>query len=82
VRKAAVARLKQLQENLGEHQDAEVHVTMLRELAHDLSDAGADAATIIATGRLVELLDRRRAAARVEFAERFAAYDVKGAPLP
>ena len=35
-RKAFVAQLKALQDNLGEHQDAEVHLAQLRELAHDL----------------------------------------------
>jgi CHAD domain-containing protein len=81
-RKASVTRLKALQENLGEHQDAEVHVAMLRDLARHLDAAGVDTDTLMATGRLVELLDRRRLAARQEFAERFAAYDTKDARLP
>ncbi len=35
-RKAFVKRLKALQDNLGEHQDAEVHADMLRTMAGEL----------------------------------------------
>ena len=70
-----VKRLKALQDNLGEHQDAEVHVTMLRAAARELFDAGASPDTMIAIGQLTERLDQQRGAARVEFAERFADYD-------
>ena len=40
-RKAFVQRLKALQDNLGSHQDAEVHVDLLRELAQTLHAEGA-----------------------------------------
>jgi CHAD domain-containing protein len=88
-RKAFVASLKGLQDNLGAHQDAEVHVTLLRELAEALHvpakatsgrgsrRPGVDASTLLAMGQLMEVLDRRRQAERDAFAERFAAYDTR-----
>lgn len=78
-RKRYVKRLKALQDNLGEHQDAEVHVQLLRTIAGELHEAGASAETMVAIGRLTERLDQQRHAARVEFAERFAAYDTPAA---
>jgi CHAD domain-containing protein len=77
-RKAFVGRLKALQDNLGEHQDAEVHVAQLQELAAELDGArGVGTPTILAMGQLTEHLDQRRRAAREEFAQRFAAYDTR-----
>jgi len=74
-RKQYVRRLKVLQDNLGEHQDAEVHIQMLRAVANELHEAGASANTMLAIGHLAERLDQQRVAARLEFAERFASYD-------
>jgi CHAD domain-containing protein len=74
-RKQYVRRLKALQDNLGEHQDAEVHVEMLRSIATELHETGASAATLVALGQLTERLDQQRQAARVEFADRFTDYD-------
>ena len=74
-RKQYVKRLKALQDNLGEHQDAEVHVLMLRAVAAELHGTGASAGTMVAIDHLAERLDQQRLAARVEFAERFADYD-------
>ncbi len=77
-RKAFVQHLKALQDNLGEHQDTEVHASRLREMSKDLyrrPETTAD--TMLAMGQLSEQLDRRRQAARDEFSERFAAYDTK-----
>jgi CHAD domain-containing protein len=77
-RKAFVQQLKALQDNLGAHQDAEVHVAELRELAGDLhARSSADAGVLLAMGQLTELLEQRRIAERADFAERFAAYDTK-----
>jgi CHAD domain-containing protein len=70
-----VKRLKAFQDNLGEHQDAEVHVAVIREIAEELHAAGAVADTLLALGQLMERLEQIRVAARREFAERFAAYD-------
>ena len=74
-RKRYVKRLKALQDNLGEHQDAEVHVSMLRAIGRELHDTGSSPDTMVAIGQLTERLDQQRLAARTEFAERFADYD-------
>jgi CHAD domain-containing protein len=76
-REAFVSRLKALQKNLGEHQDAEVHIHHLRVISHELHVAGAATGTLVAIGQLAEQLDRMRHAARAEFAEQFASYDSK-----
>ena len=75
-RKKYVRHLKALQENLGEHQDAEVHIALLA-IAHGRSSTDVDspADTLVAIGQLTERLDQTRLAARAEFAERFADYD-------
>jgi CHAD domain-containing protein len=75
-RKTFVRRLKDLQDNLGEHQDAEVHIEQLAELAQELHDSRAvGVEALLAMGQLTESLERRRSRARDEFAERFHAYD-------
>lgn len=78
VRKPFVQRLKALQDNLGEHQDTEVHTAQLKAMSQELhGDPDVTADTLLAMGRLTELFDRRRQEARDQFAERFAAYDTK-----
>ena len=77
-RKAFVAQLKALQDNLGDHQDAEVQLGELRTLAHDLHErARVDTDALLAMGRLSDHLDRRRQHERDAFTTRFAAYDTK-----
>ena len=77
-RKAFVSQLKDLQDNLGAHQDAEVHLAQLRDLAHDLHErAVVDTDALLAMGRLSDVLERRRSDERAAFAERFAKYDRK-----
>lgn len=77
-RKAFVSQLKALQENLGDHQDAEVHLAQLRELASDLQHQDdVDSDVLLAMGRLSDHLDHRRLQERTDFATRFAAYDTK-----
>lgn len=73
-RKAFVQRLKSMQDNLGEHQDAEVHVGHLRELSDALAPASSTD-TVLATGQLIERMEQRRIGCRNEFAERFAVFD-------
>lgn len=77
-RKAYLAQLKALQDNLGAHQDAEVQLDDLRDLAHHLND-GSPAATdtLLALGRLRARVDARRQAERIAFHERFAEFDSK-----
>jgi CHAD domain-containing protein len=77
-RKRYVKRLKALQDNLGVHQDAEVHINLLGAIRRELDQAGASPDTLDAIGQLAERLDQQRHAARVEFAERFASYDTQG----
>ncbi|MGE3621727.1 MAG: CHAD domain-containing protein [Acidimicrobiia bacterium] len=77
-RKAFVTQLKDLQDNLGAHQDAEVQLGALRDLAVELHERdGADADVLLAVGRMIGELDRRRQEARDDFHARFAAYDTK-----
>ena len=77
-RKAFVNQLKDLQDNLGEHQDAEVHLAQLRDLAHDLHERSVvDTDALLAMGRLSDQLERRRTEERAAFAKRFAKYDRK-----
>ena len=75
-RKAFVKRLKALQDNLGRHQDAEVHIAQLRQAVTELPATTAPE-TYVAIGQLIEQLDAIRQGARDEFAERFAEYDAK-----
>jgi CHAD domain-containing protein len=77
-RKTFVQRLKALQDNLGEHQDAEVHVDLLRTVAPEIH--GSDATgpeTLLAMGQLIAHLEQRRVTLRGEFADRFADFDTK-----
>jgi CHAD domain-containing protein len=67
--------LKELQDVLGRHQDAEVHADLLQSLAPDLEAEAVPGATLIALGRLLERLDDERRVARSAFAVRFAAFD-------
>lgn len=77
-RKAFVQHLKALQDNLGEHQDTEVHVSELRAIPSQMHERGrVEPTTLVAVGQLTEQLERRRRAARDDFASRFAAYDTK-----
>ena len=75
---AFVQRLKALQDNLGEHQDAEVHVAQLRELANDLHATSAvDADALLAMGQLTEHLEAVAAPLAAAFVDRFSSYDTK-----
>lgn len=77
-RKAFVKRLKALQDNLGEHQDAEVHIEEVRTMADELlATEAVHAGTLLAMGRLVAHLEGVRLATRTTFADRFADFDTK-----
>lgn len=77
-RKQFVQRLKAFQDNLGAHQDAEVHVALIREIADELHrQPGCAPDTLLAMGQLTERLEQIRVATRAEFAERFGDYDRK-----
>ncbi len=68
-----VKALKALQEVLGRHQDREVQIAMLRSLADELATLPRGPRALMAMGVLVDRLGFDEAAARTEFAERFAA---------
>jgi CHAD domain-containing protein len=75
-RKAYLAQLKALQDNLGAHQDAEVQVSYLRGLARQLNDGSPQGTDLVlAIGRLSEQADERRGTERRAFAERFETFD-------
>ena len=84
--KATITHLKQLQDNLGAFQDAEVQADRLRTSLAELADAAEShteaslpPGTLAAGERLATALDRRREDARAAFDTRFAAYDRKPA---
>jgi len=68
-----IKSLKDLQENLGVHQDRVVQAHTLRTIALDLEDAPA--ATLVALGFLIEQLLHDAQTYRDDFARRFRAYD-------
>lgn len=76
-RKAFVRQLKDLQDNLGRHQDAEVHSDELQVVAGELSAEHATPPTLLALGQLIEHLELEKVAARTEFAGRFVRFDSK-----
>jgi CHAD domain-containing protein len=70
VTKPLVKALKGLQDQLGRFQDHEVQANKLRELAPEVKDP----MTLMAMGALVDRFIRDEALARLEFADRFAAF--------
>jgi len=73
--KKTISDLKVLQDNLGDFNDLEVQQDALTDFARQMA-AGGDtpAETLLAMGRLVQLLARRQQAERERFAERFRAF--------
>ncbi len=67
-----VRSLKGLQDVLGRHQDREVQVAMLRSLAGEVATLRRGPKALMAMGILIDRLQADEAAARAEFAERFA----------
>jgi CHAD domain-containing protein len=72
--KSLVKSLKGLQDVLGRHQDREVQVTRLRELAEPVSALPGRAGALLAMGVLIERLHEQELAARAEFAESYEAF--------
>lgn len=78
-RRTITRHLKQLQDNLGEHQDTQIQADELREVVTSLASHEPVApATTAAVEELARMLEARQQAARAEFAERFSAYDGAG----
>lgn len=69
-----IAKLKQLQDVLGRHQDREVQAYSLRSLAPDLSGAPGGAEAVLALGSVIDRLEFEQGRARAAFAESFAAF--------
>ncbi|AMV73699.1 hypothetical protein JCM30471_21180 [Desulfuromonas carbonis] len=67
-----IQTLKGLQEVLGADHDCAFQAAALEELARNLPAGQATVATLLATGRLLERLERRRLATRELFLVRFA----------
>jgi CHAD domain-containing protein len=66
--------LKSFQDVLGRHQDREVQATMLRSFSDAVAAQPNGAEGLMAMGRLIERLEEQEAAARDEFAARFAEF--------
>lgn len=75
LRNAFGEQMQGLQDNLGEHQDAQVHTSELDTVAHGLIANRRNVDTFIALGRLLERLQQMQISARSEFADRFREYD-------
>ena len=75
--KRFLRRLKTLQEDLGRHQDAEVHAAQLEVIADEFKREHASKATMVALDQLGKRIDAERSAARADFADRFERYDSK-----
>jgi len=75
--KPMVGALKSLQDTLGRFQDREVQAALLRSLRDEVAALEDGPAALMAMGLLVERLEQQQAAARAEFAERFAAFSSK-----
>lgn len=75
--KQFVRRLKALQEDLGRHQDAEVHAAQLEVIADEFKREHASKATMTALDQLGKRIDAERLAARADIADSFERYDSK-----
>ncbi|MDX9710591.1 MAG: CHAD domain-containing protein [Trichloromonas sp.] len=74
-----IRSLKELQENLGEFQDLEVHAQALRALAMmPEAPPSLPPETLLAIGQLSERLRERQRQVRAEFAARFGAFAAPG----
>jgi CHAD domain-containing protein len=72
-----IGSLKALQDVLGRHQDREVQIAMLRSLADEVATLPRGPQAVMAMGMLIDRLGVDEAAARGEFADRFAAFAAK-----
>lgn len=74
-----IKALKDLQENLGEFQDLEVHAQALRAFAMvPTAEPPLPPETLLAIGQLIERLRERQQPVRAEFAARFTAFAAPG----
>lgn len=73
--KKFVRRLKSLQDNLGAHQDTEVHAAQLVAVLQQPSAQSFPDETVAAASLLVQHIQQQTESARSEFSSRFAEYD-------
>ena len=73
-----VKALKALQDTLGRFQDRQVQAQALQALGPELAARDRGPAALMATGLIVERLGAQQAAARAEFAQRFAVFAASG----
>jgi CHAD domain-containing protein len=69
-----IKTLKSLQDTLGRFQDREIQAEMLCSLGDEIATLQCGPAALMAMGVLVQRFDAQRAAARAEFAQRFAPF--------
>lgn len=74
-RKSFVKRLKALQDNLGEIQDAAVHAEELQRTLERLGKDGVQKTTLAAGRLLTDSLDARQRSARAAFDDEFNAFN-------
>jgi CHAD domain-containing protein len=72
-----IKTLKGLQDVLGRHQDREVQVALLRSLGSEVGGSPAGEQGLMALGALLARLSEDEAAARGDFAARFAEFAAK-----
>jgi CHAD domain-containing protein len=72
--KPMVATLKHLQDVLGDFQDSQVEVDMLRGLGDELAAEPGGPAALIALGPVLDALLAHQQAARERFGDRFASF--------
>jgi CHAD domain-containing protein len=69
-----IKTLKSLQDTLGRFQDREIQAEMLRSLGDEIATQEDGPVALMAMGVLVQRLEAQQAAARAEFAQRFAPF--------
>jgi CHAD domain-containing protein len=72
-----VGELRQLQNNLGEYQDAENQRRLILQYAEELVAQNAPAKTLVGMGRLDHYFEHRQAVARTQFADHWTRFDSK-----
>jgi CHAD domain-containing protein len=75
--KEIVGELRQLQNNLGEYQDAENQRRLILQHAEELIAQNAPAKTLVGMGRLDHYFEHRQAVARAQFADHWTRFDRK-----
>ena len=78
--KSLIKTLKGFQEVLGDFQDYETQEITLKQFSDEMLNNNTPAATFLAMGVLIQILDKKSCKARIDFAQRF--YDFTLAENP